>query len=282
MLVDWQRLDEWLKRLYAPSQPPLMSKDTKVQLQLSQLYLLDRPAREAEKIVERVQSEATSEYVALASHTQAILQTAGIALGDLPATTAKAMADMSAIASDLGLSDMRIESFERAVASATMAGFKRERQLEAIRTQAADISRQTRASQERQARLRQLLEERKAAAPIEEQKTREWLRNADIITQKSSEYKQRLAETEAETNKLQVSQRGLEYAQISQLNAAVGALSTLVQEKQRMNDGYAALPPDISLAHLKLEEAKQALEQLRIECENAAAAAFSSGSGSGK
>ncbi|KAJ2354112.1 hypothetical protein GGH92_000247 [Coemansia sp. RSA 2673] len=279
MLVDWQRLDEWLKRLYSPSQPPLVSKDAKTQQQLSQLYILDRPVREAQKIVERVQSEATSEYAALASHTQAILQTAGIALGDLPATTTKALADMSALASDFGLADMSIESFERAVAEATMAGFKRERRLEAIRTQTANVGRQTRASQERQVRLRQLLEERKAAAPIEEQKTREWLRNADIIAQKSSEYKQRLAETEAETNKLQVSQRGLEYAQISQLNATVCALSTLVQEKQRMNDGYAALPPDISLAHLKLEEAKQALEQLRIECENAAAAAFSTVSG---
>ncbi|KAJ2802377.1 hypothetical protein H4S07_004708, partial [Coemansia furcata] len=183
MLVDWQRLDEWLKRLYAPSQPPLISKDPKVQQQLSQLYLIDRPVREAQKLVERVQSEATKEYVALASHTQAILQAAGLAIGDLPATTTKALADMSTIASDLGLTDMRVGSFERAVTEATMAGFKRERRLEAIRSQLTDVGRQTRASQERQTRLRQLLEQRVAAAPIEEQKTREWLRNADIIAQ---------------------------------------------------------------------------------------------------
>ncbi|KAJ2488278.1 hypothetical protein IWW37_004958 [Coemansia sp. RSA 2050] len=277
MLADWQHLEEWLKLLYAPSQPPLIAKDARTQRQLNQLYLLSQPVREAQRLVERVQNEATSEYVALSSHIQTILQTAGVTLGDLPTATTKALADMSAIASDLGLSDMRIESFERAVTEATMAGFKREQRLEALRTQAAGIGRQTRASQERQARLRLLLEQRTAAAPIEEQKTREWLRNADIIAQKSSEYRQRLNETEAETDRLQVSQRGLEYAQISRLNASVCALSDVVQEKQRMNDGYAALPPDISLAHLKLEEAKQALDQLRIECENAAAAAFSTG-----
>ncbi|KAJ2445872.1 hypothetical protein GGF42_005851 [Coemansia sp. RSA 2424] len=277
MLIEWQSLDEWLKQLYAPSQPPLISKDAKLHQQLSQLYLLDRPAREAQRIVERVQCEAASEYAALSSHTQAILQTAGLAVGDLPATTIKALADMSALASDLNLSDMRLESFERAVAEATMSGFKRECRLEAIRTQAVDVGRQTRASQGRQAQLRRLLEERTAAAPIEEQKTREWLRNADIIAQKSGEYRRRLDETEAETGKLQVARRGLEYAQIKKLDAAVNALSASVQAKQRMNDGYAALPPDISLAHLKLEEAKQALEQLRIECENAAAAAFNTG-----
>ncbi|KAJ2017303.1 hypothetical protein IWW57_001353 [Coemansia sp. S610] len=277
MPTDWQSLEQWLKQLYAPSQPPLITKDSKTQQQLSQLYLLSQPVHEAQKLVERVQSEATSEYVALSSHIQTILRTAGVSLGDLSTATTKALADMSAIASDLGLSDMRIESFERAVTEATMAGFKREQQLEAIKTQAAAIGRQTRASQERQARLRLLLEERTAAAPIEEQKTREWLRNADIIAQKSGEYRQRLNETEAETDKLRVHERGLEYAQLSQLNASVCTLSDVVQEKQRMNDGYAALPPDISLAHLKLEEAKLALEQLRIECENAAAAAFSSG-----
>ncbi|KAJ2740943.1 hypothetical protein GGI20_005521 [Coemansia sp. BCRC 34301] len=279
MLIEWQHLDEWLKRLYAPSQPPLLTKDANLQQQLSQLFLLDRPAREAQKTVERVQSEAISEYVALASYMQGILQTASLSASSLPATTTKALADMSGIASDLNLSDMRLESFERAVAEATILGFKRERRLEALRAQTAAIGKQARASQGRQAHLRKLLEERRAAAPIEEQKTREWLRNAEIIAQKSEEYRRRLAEATAEIGSRQVAQRGLEYAQLKKLDEAVGALGASVQAKQRLNDGYAALPPDISLARLKLEEAKQALEQLRIECENAAAAAFSTGSG---
>ncbi|KAJ2709815.1 hypothetical protein H4R19_004056 [Coemansia spiralis] len=276
-LADWAALDAWLASLYAPGQPPSVAKDPETQQQLSRLYALDRPVREVHAIVEGVQSEAARDYTALGDQLAVILRTAGLSPSDLPESTAKALSELSELGSRLGLGDLRPESFERAVALETMAEFQRQSAIEALRDQTEATQQQIQESRERKARLQRLLDERARTAPIEEQKAREWERNADIIAQKSAEYGRRLAELNAAKRALQVRERGLEYAQIRDLNAAVEVLGQAVAEKQSIYDGYAALPPDISLARLKLEEAKQRCDRLRIECENAADAAFGTG-----
>ncbi|KAJ2781740.1 hypothetical protein H4R18_002699 [Coemansia javaensis] len=273
-MADWPAIDAWLKELYAPDLPPLVERTAEAQQRLGQLYALDRPAREAHAVVKHVQSEAAREYAALGDLVAGILRTAGVSLAGLPAATARALAELAEAGDRMGLADLRPESFERAVAAETMAGFRREAEVEAARAQAERTQRRIRESQARQARLRRLLDERARAAPIEEQKAREWVRNAGIIAQKSDEYARRLAELEAANGALRVAARGLEYAQIRDLDAAVEALDAAVRERQSIYDGYAALPPDLSLACLKLEEAKQNRDRLRRQCEAAADAAF--------
>ncbi|KAJ2808925.1 hypothetical protein H4R20_000519 [Coemansia guatemalensis] len=275
--IGWETIDSWLKKLYAPSLPPLIPKNSEMQQRLSQLYYLDCHAKEVDAIVEGVQCEAVREYTALGNLFAEILQAAGITLAGLPPSTAKALSELSRLAYDLGLADMRAEFFERAVAVETMAGFKRQSELDSIHEQTAEVQRRIKQSHERQARIQRLLDERTKAAPIEEQKAREWERNADIVGQKVDEYRERLSSLNALNSARQVRERGLEYSQLHALDAAVEALGRSVEEKQNAYDGYSALPPDISLANLKLEEAKQKLEQLRIECEHAVDEAFSTG-----
>ncbi|KAI8319333.1 hypothetical protein GQ54DRAFT_40541 [Martensiomyces pterosporus] len=274
-LVDWSALEPWLRQLYAPSLPPAVSRDADTQHKLSQLYAIDKPASHIKKTVAKVQREASDEYESLSAQVCGILEAAGLPPSSLPPSTSKALSDLSKLAADLNAPNMREETFEQAVSLETMAGFKRQTQLESAKRQIAETNQRIRQSQERQRHLRRLLEERQAAAPVEAQKTREWIRNSEIIAQKAGEYKERLAELEAASQKHRVRERGLEYAQIKELDTAVNELRKTVEEKQAIYDGYAALPPDISLAWLKLEEAKQKLEQLRIECENTIAAAFS-------
>ncbi|KAJ1965434.1 hypothetical protein GGI12_000771 [Dipsacomyces acuminosporus] len=273
--VDWNTLDSWLRQLYAPSLPPSVNHDTETQQKLSQLYAYSQTADHIKKVAEKVQQAAASEYESLAAQAVEILSSAGIAASSLPPSTSKALSDLSKIAADLNLPDMRIETFEQAVSHDTMAGFKRQMEVDSAKQQISEVNQKIRQSQGRQKRLRQLLEERKASAPIEEQKTREWIRNSEIIAQKTSEYKERRGELEAINQSIGVRERGLEYAQVKELDMAVEELRKAVKDKQSAYDGYAALPPDISLAYLKLEEAKEQLEQLRIECENTVAAAFS-------
>ncbi|PIA13721.1 hypothetical protein COEREDRAFT_83320 [Coemansia reversa NRRL 1564] len=276
-MVSWEIIDSWLKKLYAPSLPPLIPKNPEMQQRLSQLYYLDFHTNEVHDIAEAVQSEAVREYTALGNLFAEILQAAGITLAGLPPSTSKALSELSKVANDLGLADMRAESFERAVAVETMAGFKRQSELDLIQEQTTEVQCRIKHSHERRARIQKLLDERTKAAPIEEQKAREWERNADIVSQKVDEYRERLSSLNTLNNARQVRERGLEYTQIHALDAAVEALRRSVEEKQNAYDGYSALPPDISLAKLKLEEAKQKLEQLRIECEHAVDAAFSTG-----
>ncbi|KAJ1664480.1 hypothetical protein IW140_003865 [Coemansia sp. RSA 1813] len=274
-LVGWDVLDSWLKDLYAPDLAPMVTKTPVLQHRLSQLYRIDNITREAKTLVSQIQSEATSEYVALSAQLLKILQPARLAPSDLPQPTAKALSELSQIAVDLGLSGTRIEAFERAVAAQTMSAFEQRQRIERARDQIRQVQLRIRASQERQRRLRKLLEARQSDAPIEEQKTREWLRNSAIVAQKNDEYRARLEQLEAASSTGHGRGGGeLEYIKIKELDSSVDELQKAVDERKSTCAGYSALPPDIQLAYVKLEEARQTLEQLRTDCENAVAAAF--------
>ncbi|KAJ2158531.1 hypothetical protein GGF46_003714 [Coemansia sp. RSA 552] len=273
--VDWESLEGWLKELYAPSLPPLVSKSSAMQQQLSGLYALDGTRREVERVVDAVQQEAVREYTALSAHTAQVLQVAGLSPSSLPQTTANALAELSRLASDLGLADMRTESYERAVALDTMAAFRRTSEQESLQTQTDAIHERIRASQRRQQHLRKLLEARSTDALVEEQKAREWERNASVVAQKAGEYRTRLTELERVIAERRAYEHGLEYQQISELDLKVREASERAEQARNACDGYSALPPDIPLAYVKLEEARQNLERLRSECEDAAEAAFS-------
>ncbi|KAI9502364.1 hypothetical protein GGI25_004757 [Coemansia spiralis] len=268
-LDSWEDLGSWLKMLYAPSLPPLYNKTAEMQQRLSSLRRIGLIVKESCEIVERVQTEATAEYGALSDRLTAILQPVGLLPTDLP-TTAMELSELSQIATTLSLPNMHIESFESAVAMQTILGHGRRETLDLLKDQIRRTERQVRGSQERQRRLRRLLSERVADAALEEQKTREWLRNARIVEGKVAEYRARLAEPSGEGV--------LEYKQMKELDGRVNELRREVEEKQRVCSGYSALPPDIQLAYVKLEEAKQTLDQLRVDCENAVAAAFATNS----
>ncbi|KAJ1741358.1 hypothetical protein LPJ68_002909 [Coemansia sp. RSA 1086] len=272
--IDWNILDAWLKELFAPELPPLISKTPAMLKQLKTLYQLHKPILTAQQTVENVQSEAAREYTALAANIADILKTANITLSGLSHPTSKALLELSATASDLGLSDMRIESFECAIASQTIQRFKQQTEAALLAEKTQKLQEKIRNSQSRQAKLRALLEERQSTVGSEEQKSREWVRNAQVVQQKSSEYRERLEELQRIQSERQAEARGLEYEQLKQLNDRVEQMRASVDEKQNMYDGYKALPPDIQLAYLKLEEAKVKLDQLRADCEVAADACF--------
>ncbi|KAJ1843584.1 hypothetical protein LPJ57_009704 [Coemansia sp. RSA 486] len=271
-IVDWPQLDEWLKTLYAPDAPPVISQRTaETQAQLSQLHHLEKCIRSARSIVQRIQSEATTEYQGLSDQIAAILNTANISSSALPKPTSQALSSLSKLASTLALPNMRPESFERAISRMTIDGFRRQTQVSDLRDKRNELLRKTEESRERQRKLVILLDGRKQDSVVEQQKAREWMRNAQVIAHKSEEYEQRLEELGRERRK-----RGElhEYRELKNLDDRVNDLRKDVDDKQRALEGYSALPPDISLAYLKLEEAKQALDQLRIDCEDAVAAAF--------
>ncbi|KAJ2403124.1 hypothetical protein GGI23_000203 [Coemansia sp. RSA 2559] len=270
--VDWAVLESWLKTLYAPDLAPLVTKTPALHRQLSQLYCLDSIARAAQTLVMQIQSEATAEYDALSAQLLEILQPARLTPTDLPPSTAKALSELSQTAADLGLSNIHIESFERAVAAQTINEFEQRTRIEQARDQRRMVQQRIRASQERQRRLRKTLDARTEDAPVEEQKTREWLRNSAIVAQKTQEYRVRLEELKREEARSPLGE--LEYAEIKKLDATVNELQKDVDERKNACAGYSALPPDIQLAYLKLEEARQTLAQLRVDCENAVAAAF--------
>ncbi|KAJ1797545.1 hypothetical protein LPJ59_003070 [Coemansia sp. RSA 2399] len=271
--VDWAVLDNWLKALYAPDLAPLVTKTPALHRHLSQLHRFHSIACEAQALVVQIQSEATAEYDALSAQLLAILQPARLAPTDLPPSTAKALSGLSQTAVDLGLSNMHIESFERAVAAQTIDGFEQRARIEQARDQRRMVQKRIRASQERQRRLRKTLDARTEDAPVEEQKTREWLRNSAIVAQKTQEYRVRLDELKREEARSS-SLGELEYVKIKKLDATVNELQKNVDERKNACAGYSALPPDIQLAYLKLEEARQTLAQLRADCENTVAAAF--------
>ncbi|KAJ1732106.1 hypothetical protein LPJ72_003595 [Coemansia sp. Benny D160-2] len=297
-LVGWEVLDKWLKDLYAPDQlPPLVSSSTstpQLHRELSRLYTTSSIIRESQSIVAQIQAESTVEYTALSARLHKILQPLRLVPADLSPAARDALSGLSQLACELGgVSDLRVETFERAVAARTIEQFENSLRAEKARDQTRALRQKISESQERQRRLRALLDSRQTESAVEEQKTREWLRNSAIVAQKTNEYRARLDQMMAEDQEeeeeagraggrrmvpLRDTRGGsngvVEYAQIKELDATVNELQGAVDERRAACAGYSALPPDIQLAYLKLEEARQTLEQLRVDCERAVAAAF--------
>ncbi|KAJ2520041.1 hypothetical protein H4217_002291 [Coemansia sp. RSA 1939] len=295
-LVGWEVLDKWLKDLYAPDQlPPLVSSSSstpQLHRELSRLYTTSSIIRESQSIVAQIQAESTLEYTALSARLHKILQPLRLVPADLSPAARDALSGLSQLACELGgVSDLRVESFERAVAARTIEQFENSLRAEKARDQTRALRQKISESQERQRRLRALLDSRQTESAVEEQKTREWLRNSAIVAQKTNEYRARLDQMMAEDQKEEAGRAGgrrivtlrdtrggsngvVEYAQIKELDATVNELQGAVDERRAACAGYSALPPDIQLAYLNLEEARQTLEQLRVDCERAVAAAF--------
>ncbi|KAJ2660469.1 hypothetical protein IWW48_002933 [Coemansia sp. RSA 1200] len=294
-VVGWEVLDKWLKDLYAPDQlPPLVSANSstpQLHRELSQLYITNSIIRESQSIVAQIQTESTLEYNALSARLYKILQPLRLVPADLSPAARDALAGLSQLACELGgVSDLRVESFERAVAARTIEQFENSLRVEKARDQTRVLRQKIHESQERQRRLRVLLDSRLAESVVEEQKTREWLRNSAIVAQKTNEYRARLDQIMVNEEQEEAGGAGsgrrmplrdnrgssgvVEYAQIKELDTKVNELQSAVDERRTACAGYSALPPDIQLAYLKLEEARQTLEQLRVDCERAVAAAF--------
>ncbi|KAJ1725742.1 hypothetical protein LPJ53_000003 [Coemansia erecta] len=269
-LLDWPQLERWLASLYAPSLPPLLAHTPALQAQLTHLHTTSTVIHSARTILAHLHTEALSEYQALSQRTSLILHSASLSLSAscLPASTASALSALSQLASSMGLADMHVESFERSVALATTRGWRRTQEVESMREQRETIKRRVGESRERQRKLGLLLERRRRDAVVEQQKAREWRRNAQVIGQKTAEYERRLDEL------AQTRCRTREYHELRNAADEINAVQEDVEKKRRAVEGYASLPPDISLAYLRVEEAKLSLDRLHADYEKAVSAAF--------
>ncbi|KAJ2375679.1 hypothetical protein IW150_002413 [Coemansia sp. RSA 2607] len=268
--LDWPQLDRWLKTLYAPSLPPLLTHTPALQATLTALHTTSTILHSARTLLTNLHHEALAEYQALTHRTTHTLQAAGLSPGRLPESTHRALASLSHLALTLELSNMHTESFECAVAQQTVSGGRRTRELESLREQRVALGKRAEESRERQRRLRILFASRRTDAVVEQQKAREWRRNAQVIGQKTEEYERRLDEL------MRARSRPREYHELRRAADVVAEVQEDVEAKRSAVEGYAALPPDISLAYLRLEEAKQALDRLRANYEHAVSAAFES------
>ncbi|KAJ3054371.1 hypothetical protein HK097_001980 [Rhizophlyctis rosea] len=87
----------------------------------------------------------------------------------------------------------------------------------------------------------------------------EWKRNTDMLQQKGQEYEERLEQLD---NLYTPEMDEIRVEVIAEIEEEVRQLSKVVKEKEKTLKGFQDLPPDITLARLKLDEKKHYLQEL--------------------
>ncbi|KAJ1906924.1 hypothetical protein IWQ60_011970 [Tieghemiomyces parasiticus] len=112
-----------------------------------------------------------------------------------------------------------------------------------------------------------MLAEAEPVKPAEEQKIREWTHNTQLLARKATEYQTRLDDLVNEYAKRRIEARGLDYPTLQASDTRIRELSDQLRDAMRRLESYQALPPDITLATIKLDEANSALAALEKQRE---------------
>jgi len=99
------------------------------------------------------------------------------------------------------------------------------------------------------------------------ERTKEHRANTQVLNSKAQEYVKKLEKVEQQYAATGIEQAGLRYPALCRLEKEIDRIEGDLAARQKVLKGYKDLPPDISLAKLKVAEAQERLMVLTQERE---------------
>ncbi|KAL1919617.1 uncharacterized protein VTP21DRAFT_1548 [Calcarisporiella thermophila] len=255
----WNRIEQWLKKFY-PDGPPPYEKTPSTLAVFSELMLLNEHQDELEKLSLQSFKETSYEYNAEAKRLNAILERLGIQSDSLSKQGANHLHTLSSIALTLGLGDVRLSSYQRALSALTLSSAQIKRQSATLESYAQTIRSWRLEADQKLARLKVILKECEAKRASEETKTADRYRSTETLSRKAREYRKRLEELEREYDENGID--SLRYSSLKHLEHQLEQLEAALVTKKNRLERLHDIPPDYTLARLKLQEQRQKLANL--------------------
>ncbi|CAG8529508.1 13905_t:CDS:2 [Ambispora leptoticha] len=232
----WNLIDEWIKKFYKNKLIPPFERNSATASALYELALFNIKQDAMAEITLKNLKVHAMEYSDEAKRIKNILDTMGVSKEKLSKNGSAALSTLSSLAISLGLSDVENSSYIRALAQLNIDTARAERKHKDAMSAASVLETRIQEANIRITKLSRLLSNlRNNWDSMEGQKLREWKQNTKTLTQKGYEYQERL----------------------SSLEACGLRLEKLKQQEEH----------DIKLATLKLHEAKEKLNDLKINRE---------------
>ncbi|CAG8505872.1 7678_t:CDS:2 [Paraglomus occultum] len=260
----WQIIDQWLDNLYKDTPLPLFERNPDTAAALYEIALFNKEQDAAAKLVKENRIMHRIEYVEEDKRLQEILRVIGISKNDLSKNGECAIRTLSSLAITLGLGDVEQSSYFRALAQLNIESERTQRSRNMTKHTIEEFENQIQEASLRLERLNMLTSSLRSKWDfVEEQKLKEWKKNSSLLTRKSCEYGNRLLHLEKQYELIGVEEGGLRVENLKQMEKNVEALGELLETKQQKLQIYQEMPPDLQMAQLKLDHARETLAELR-------------------
>ncbi|KAJ1985207.1 hypothetical protein H4R34_000166 [Dimargaris verticillata] len=195
------------------------------------------------------------------------LQTTGVSLANVPPPLKDQLEALGRIAVLLDLKDVALSSFQIALCTWCNQYWTQKRTLVELRAQQRRIKQRQQDAQRQLQKVQRVLNQATTVHPMEEQKAREWRHNTRLLGQKTKEYASRVTDLGTIVQAIDPITKHVDYDSLKRSDDRIIELSQQLNQHQDKVNSYMALPPDITLAKLKLEEANGYLTKLKAERE---------------
>ncbi|KAK3816069.1 MAG: hypothetical protein J3Q66DRAFT_388330 [Benniella sp.] len=269
---EWSQIDRWLQSKYPNQNVPAFERteeSAKVLLELMRLNeTQDAHAQEAILALQQVSSSYQSEDMRL----KEILQFLGLQKDHLSADTRQLLSQLSNLAMILGTSDTTMASYHQALAQLridTIHYTQEQNDQNARRTALEKNQTDAKLELDRLLELkRRWTQERELHGDIEQRTRRRSTELNRIRAVEDREALERMRRMSQSHGALDPEAQGLTVAQLSSKEEGVLDLERQLETQTKMLSAYQEIPPDYTLAKLKLKEAELRLNELTAEHES--------------
>ncbi|XP_062333468.1 HAUS augmin-like complex subunit 1 [Osmerus eperlanus] len=262
-----KKVSQWLSSVFGDQPVPQYEVNTRTVDILYELAVAsEKRCNETALLIEDHKQKA-SEYQADATHLQdVVLQGVGLSAGSLSKPSSDYLSVLVSSAMVLGIKDTSLGSFIPAMNNLTNELLEAEkydrrldRELKTVRKRLADtlVLRKT---------LQEDLDKTKDAQAIESAKAEERLLNMDFVKAKSKDLSFRNNMSADQLAKRHMENR-LSHQSLMELSEEVATLKQEIVPLTKKLEPYRDLSPNLSLAQVKIEEAKRELAAIDAELE---------------
>ncbi|KAJ1653608.1 hypothetical protein IWQ61_006301 [Dispira simplex] len=260
-VVDlWNEVDEWLRRLTtneqlkAECQRHIERTPETLRLLLTLKHRHDATTQ-TRKHMQQTDHQLQFQYEAETTVYTAILERLGITVEDLPHGVLTKVQLFTELGQTLGVKDYEQSSYQMAITHLKDTLRALQRDVLVTEQRRDDVRRHKHRCNHQLRKIKRMLQDAQSLKPSEEQKIQEWSHNARVLTQKTTEYTQREDTLRCNYAGLQVVSRRIDYESLDATNTHIQQLKEQLAAEGEKLASYMALPPDITLAQLRLEEA---------------------------
>jgi len=258
-IEDW--LDETLGGRDTSSRFELNETTISILTQLMQRNKLKNKA--AEIIVQDLQQKS-GDYLAEAERLSHVLHKIGVTPSSLSASGSSSLRTVQALSLSLGVQSPSTTNLLLAMNKFTEDNFTLEERLCKLQTHSSDLLAKTNSHSQRLNELKQALQESEEFAKQEEPAV---IKKADIVTFLQTKSHGYLRSIQDLTRQMQADgvDPSIYHASLKTKSDDLEILNEKLLAVKSKLDSYHELPPDISLAKVKIEEAKRELASLQAE-----------------
>ncbi|KAK5816568.1 hypothetical protein F5H01DRAFT_181854 [Linnemannia elongata] len=269
--TEWALIDRWLQSKYRTDEIPVFERTEETyQLLLELMHLNETQDTQARRTLHSLR-QLSSSYKSEDTKLKETLQILDIQKDDLPQETQHTLSQLSELAMILGVSDTQLSTLHQGLAQLHIENTHYQTlQHQDHLSLLSSLDRHQAVALQDLIRLQELkrqFEEHRSTVGDIELRTRR--RSAELTRIKAKEDRNQLQELyeSQQRNGLDVEAQGLTVAQLDQQEQEIAELEKQVDAQTKFLISYQAIPPDFTLARLKVKEATMRLDELTAEHE---------------